>query len=424
MSNLCFCTTLQKSLLFILILAGNVIGLAQDSRGADSVSMRFGSPEGDVKEQVLKTAQELLEDDDFPGSWPMFGTDLRMKIGGYLKADFLYDFDGTTDQNQFLMSTIPVEGQAAFGNEGYLAFFAKETRVNVDIRRLADDKIPLQLFIEGDFFTAENGFRLRHAYITAGDFIIGQTWTTLSFLESMAFMIDFAAGDALFGGRTTQIRYQKDLTKGFRLSVGLEYLSFLGIENSFEFEGEANVQLPLLALRMDKRWKTGVLFLGASLAQLRWDGGDAGPSDQLPQIAFVVAGRQYIGDNNYFTWNVNAGSAYGENIISFAGSQANAVLNEEGELESINAFAVMAGFMHRWAPGLESNFNYAYGWLDAPETRADFALKRGGVGHLNLIYHFDKNFSIGAEYIWGAQRTANDAFGDASRIQTMAKFEF
>ena len=137
-----------------------------------------------------------------------------------------------------------------------------------------------------------------------------------------------------------------------------------------------------------------------------------------------MAGRQYLGKNNYFTWNVNTGSAYGENILAFAGSQANALLNENGELEPIGAYSLMGGFMHRWAPGLESNFNYAYGWLDAPETRADFALKRGGVGHLNLIYYFDDNFSIGAEYMWGAQRTANDAFGRASRFQTMAKFQF
>ncbi|MDM9630897.1 DcaP family trimeric outer membrane transporter [Robiginitalea aurantiaca] len=421
-SNLC-CLIKHKILFWIFALL-SVSGISQENQKTGDAGNTLKSPDADVKEQVLQTAAELLEDNDFPGSWPLFGTDLRMKIGGYLKADFLYDFDGTTDQNQFLMSTIPVEGEDAFGNEGYLSFFAKETRVNIDLRRVAENKIPLQLFIEGDFFTQGNGFRLRHAYMTAGDFIIGQTWTTLSFLESMAFMIDFAAGDALFGGRTAQVRYQKNLDKGYRLSIGLEYLGSLGIENSFGFDGKANLQLPLLALRLDKRWETGVLFMGASLAQLRWDGGDTGPSDQLPQLAFVVAGRQYLGENNYFTWNVNAGSAYGENIISFAGSSANALLNENGELEPIEAFALMAGFMHRWAPGLESNFNYAYGWLDAPETRADFALKRGGVGHLNLIYHFDKNFSIGAEYMWGAQRTANDAYGSAGRLQTMAKFEF
>ena len=412
-------------LLILLLVLQVPIGMyAQVETVIDSTQNQLVTPGGDLKEQVLKTAREHLVSANFPGSWPMFGTDFRMKIGGYLKADFIYDVDGTLDKNQFLMSTIPVEGQPAYNNEGYISFFAKETRLNVDLRRTTENGLPLQLFIEGDFFSAGNQFRLRHAYITAGDFIIGQTWTTLSFLESMAFMIDFAAGDALFGGRSTQIRYQKQLNDKLKLAIAIENLATLGIENPNNLSGQASLQLPLLALRLDYRWKTGVLFLGSSVAQLRWDGGSNGPKDQTLQYDFVIAGRQYLGDNNYFTYNLSYGDAYGNNIIAFSSSNSNAVLNAEGRLEPMQAGAVMAGFMHRWHPKLESNFNYAYGWLDAPDSRAPFALKRGGVGHLNLIYKYGKNFSVGAEYIWGAQRTNNDAFGNASRIQTMAKFEF
>ncbi|WP_223033997.1 DcaP family trimeric outer membrane transporter [Hanstruepera marina] len=413
-----------KYYFFNIALILSSTAFAQIETSKDSTQNQLVIPDKDVKEDILKTASEAFSSTDFPGSWPMFGTDLRLKLGGYVKADFLYDLDGTTDKSQFLLSTIPVRGEPEYGNEGYISFIAKETRVNIDLRRFAENKIPLQLFIEGDFFTDGNRFRLRHAYITAGDFIIGQTWTTLSFLGSMAAMIDFAAGDALFGGRSVQIRYQNQLSEKVKLAVGVEYLSSLGIENSNNLEGQANVQLPLLALRMDYKWKTGILWTGASLAQLRWDGGPAGPSDQTVQWALVIAGRQYIGDNNYFTFNFNYGDAYGENIIAFAGSNANAVLNAEGKLESMLAKSIMAGFMHRWTPKLESNFNYAYGWLDSPDSRAPFSLKRGGVGHANLIYQFDKNFSIGAEYMWGEQRTTNDAYGAAHRIQTMAKFEF
>ncbi|MFC3881082.1 DcaP family trimeric outer membrane transporter [Algoriphagus namhaensis] len=411
--------------ILILIYSLSGYGFSQNRMVPDTVKNLI-IPEGDLKESILVTASELLAYPEFKGSWPMFGTAIRVKIGGYLKTDFVYDFDGTRDPNQFLMSTIPVEGQEEFGDEGYVSFFAKETRVNIDLRRFAEDKIPLQAFVEGDFFTEGNRFRLRHAYITAGSFIIGQTWTTLSFLESMAFMIDFAAGDALFGGRSVQIRYQKPLSESVKFYVGLEYLASLGIENPTNLDGKANIQTPLFALRLDKRWKTGVLFLGASLTQLRWDGGDTGPSDQIPQLSFVIAGRQYFGKskNNYFTFNVSAGDAYGENIIAFAGSNANAVLKENGQLDAIAGLSAMVGFMHRWAPTLESNFNYAYGWLKAPDERAPFALKRGGIGHLNLVKHYDKNFSTGIEYMWGAQRTANDAFGNAARLQFMAKFEF
>ncbi|MCX2743836.1 DcaP family trimeric outer membrane transporter [Mangrovivirga sp. M17] len=412
------------SVLYIAIILAATNIFAQNTPTSDTVSNQFVIPEGDLKETVLRTATEQLDYPDFKGSWPMFGTDIRMKIGGYFKVDFIYDFDGTRDPNQFLMSTIPVEGQPEYGNEGYVYFFAKETRINIDLRRISNDKMPLQAFVEGDFFTDGNRFRLRHAYITAGDFIIGQTWTTLSFLESMATMIDFAAGDALFGGRSVQIRYQSQLSKTIKFYAGLEYMAFLGIENPYNLPGKANIQFPLLALRMDKRWNSGVLFLGASITQLRWDGGETGPDDHIPQLSFVIAGRQYIGKNNYFTYNLSLGDAYGENIIAFAGSNANAVLNENGVLQSIQGLSAMVGFMHRWTPKLESNFNYAYGWLDAPDDRAPLALIRGGIGHLNLIRKYDDHFSTGIEYMWGAQRTANDAFGDASRIQFMAKFEF
>lgn len=415
---------LKIKLTFILLLLLSQVIQAQKETENDSINNLLITPESDLKEQVLKSAREHLVSSDFLGSWPMFGTDFRMKIGGYLKADFVYDMDGTLDKNQFLMSTIPVEGQPEYDNEGYLSFFVKETRINIDLRRFSDKKLPIHLFIEGDFFSNGNQFRLRHAYISAGDFIIGQTWTTLSFLESMAFMIDFAAGDALFGGRSAQIRYQNQLNDKLKMSIGLEYLSNIGIENPNNLLGQASVQLPLLALRFDYRWKTGVLFLGSSIAQLRWDGGATGPKDQTIQYDFVVAGRQYIGDNNYFTYNFSYGKAYGNNIIAFASSNSNAVLNAQGELDPMPAAALMGGFMHRWSPNLESNFNYAYGWLDAPNSRAPFALKRGGIGHLNLIYKFGKNFSIGAEYMWGAQRTNNDAFGNAGRLQTMAKLDF
>ncbi|TNJ44302.1 hypothetical protein KFZ70_03165 [Tamlana fucoidanivorans] len=414
----------MKSSSFFSVLISLYFSLTLQAQVKDSIPNPLETPKEDLKESVLKTAREHLVSSKFPGSWPMFGTDFRMKIGGYLKADFLYDFNGTRDKDQFLMSTIPVEGQPEFGNEGYTHFLVKETRFNIDVRRHAEGKIPLHLFFEGDWFNTSGYFRIRHAYIGAGDFIIGQTWTTLSFLESMAFMIDFAAGDALFGGRSIQVRYQKQITDKIKIAAAIENQNFLGIENPNNFDGKASLQLPLLALRMDYRWKTGVLFLGTSVAQLRWDGTNTGPYDQTIQWNFVVAGRQYIGENNYFTYNLNYGSACGENIIAFAGSNANAVLNADGKLEPMIAKSALVGFMHRWAPKLESNINYAYGWLGAPASRADFALKRGGIGHLNLVYRFDKNFTIGAEYIWGAQRTSNDAYGEANRLQTMAKFEF
>ena len=399
--------------------------VAIDSVATDSINLNQKIvPKSDIRESnPLLTGRDLI-DDEFMGSWPMFGKEFRMKIGGYVKADFLYDFDGTKDRTQFLMNTIPVQGEPEYNSSGYINLFARETRFNIEVRRTENSKIPLKLFLEGDFWSDGDQLRLRHAYVVIGNFIIGQTWTALSFLESMPFLIDFAAGDALYGGRTTQIRYQRKVNKQLQLAMGLERLDFLGIENSHDLQGRASASLPLLVGRLDYSWQTGILFLGGSLGQLRWDNDSILENPTALQYALVIAGRQYIGKSNYFTWNINYGYGCGENIMSFAGSNANAVLTMDNKLETMEAFGILLGFMHKWANTLSSNLSFAYGWLETPPSRAPFALQAGGVGHLNLIYTPLNYLSFGAEFIWGSQRTSNDAMGSANRIQTMVKISF
>ena len=380
-------------------------------------------PREDLREKDLILTGSDLVDDDFPGSWPMFGQNTRIKVGGYLQANYLYDFDGSLDRKQFLMSTIPVEGTPEYDYSGYSTFFAADSRVNVDVRRIDKDKPPLRVFMEGDFWPTGSSFRLRHAYVVFGDFLAGQTWTTLSVLEAMVIMIDFAAGDALFGGRTTQFRYQTHLGERWKLALGIENLDFMGIENSYNLPGLPSQGVPLLAARVDYNWKGGLLVVGSSVGQLRWDGGADGPDATALQWAALVAGRQYLG-RDFFTWHVSYGHGSGENVMAFAGSDANAVLTPDGRLETIPAFAFVMGFHHKWSDHISSSLSYAYGWLETPETRDPLKLRKGGIGHANLVWQPTDHFSTGVEYMYGAQRTSNDSLGQASRVQGMVKMEF
>jgi hypothetical protein len=237
-------------------------------------------------------------------------------------------------------------------------------------------------------------------------------------------MIDFAAGDALFGGRTAQFRYQRKLSDQLRLAVAIENIPFLGIENPNNIPGRAIYQLPFLPVRLDYSWKTGLLVVGGGVGMLGWNGGASGPNPNTLQASAVIAGRQYIGKVTYITWNLNYGQGSGENIMAFAGSKANAVLTNDGDLERIPSYSAVLGAKHSWSKKFASNFSYAYGWLQVPASREPFALQEGGIGHVNIIYSPLDYFSTGVEYMWGARRTTNDALGKASRLQMMAKFSF
>jgi hypothetical protein len=381
---------------------------------------------GDVRDTHQLLTRDELESDEFPASWPMFGTNTRMKIGGYIKVDFVADFDGTLDSTQFLMRTIPVEGTPEYGGDAYVDFFAKETRINFDIRRIIPGAVPLRGFVEGDFFSAGAQFRLRHAYITAGNFVIGQTWTTLSFMEAIPVMIDFAAGDALFGGRAPQLRYQRLLNDRWKVSVAAEQLQYLGIQNANNLPGKATTQWPLLAVRADYKYDDGIVSFGTSVGQLHWDGAANGPSDSAAQFAFLVGGRQNLGERAYATYHFSYSEGAGENIMAFAGTAANAVLDANGKLETFPAFAAVFGFGYNLTSTLTTQGSYAYGVLDTPDSRDPLALERGGVGHLNLIWRPKNNeyFTMGAEIMYGKTRVQNGATGDATRLQLMAKFAF
>jgi hypothetical protein len=390
--------------------------------------MHPGQVEG-LNGGVLDTHQLMTRDDliseEFPASWPMFGTDTRMKIGGYIKADFVADFDGTLDPTQLLMRTIPVEGTPEFGGDPYVDFFAKETRFNLDIRRVIPGAVPLRGFIEGDFFSAGNQFRLRHAYITAGNFIIGQTWTTLSFMEAIPIMIDFAAGDALFGGRANQIRYTRPLSDQWKLSVAAEELQFPGVQNANNLPGRATTQLPMFAARADYQYDGGLVSFGSSIGQLHWDGFENEPSDSAVQYAFLVGGRQNLGDRAFMTYHVSYSEGAGENIMAFTDTAANAVLDADGTLTTFPSFAAVIGFGYDWSPSWTTEGSYAYGVLDTPEARGPLELKAGGIGHLNVIWSpITSSFSAGAEIMYGKTRVQNDATGTAIRLQLMAKYSF
>ena len=359
-----------------------------------------------------------------PGFWELPGTNLAMKVGGYVKADFIYDFDGTRDPDQFLMSTIPVEGDPDYRSGAYMHFMAKETRFNFDVRRVSDDPFPVQTFFEGDFFTAGNQFRLRHAYVKAGEFMMGQNWTTLSTLAILPFFIDFAAGDALFGGRSAQFRWTRQVNDGWKVALGLEELVFKGIDNPSALPGEARQRLPLVAVRADYAWETGTLILGSSAAELRWAGGTAGPSAKALQLAGLIAAQQRLPSRTTLMAHVSGGVGSGENVIAFAGSRANAVLLPDGTLDTMPVLAFIGGVSQQWNDEWSSDASVAYGWLDAPPSRDPDALMNGGILHVNLVWRPIPELATGVEFIRGAQRVTSEAFGRASRIQAMTAFYF
>jgi hypothetical protein len=265
------------TLLLLSILSLNVNGQQWHAGDTLNTSKTDSSRIDDFRDNMIDYTGQDLVDANFPNSWPLFGTKTRMSIGGYVKLDYIQDFDGSYDRFQYEIQNVPVAGDGRPDQSGYMNMHARESRFNVDVRSITKTGMPLRVFFEMDFYNLERGPfnqtpRLRHFYGVLGRLLIGRTWGTQSDLFAIPNTIDFAAGDALTGTRRAQIRFEDKLGKSFKYALALEMLEFPGIDAPDSL-GQASQNLPLLAGRLTKSTSSGGrLMLGASLFQLRWDG--------------------------------------------------------------------------------------------------------------------------------------------------------
>ena len=217
-------------------------------------------------------------------------------------------------------------------------------------------------FLEMDFYDETSSApRLRHAYFEWGNLVAGQTWTTLSGLDAIPFLLDFAYGDALYGGRAALVRWaQNKPEKQLAWAVALEDWSADSVENPFSLPGEARYTFPLVAVRGAYKWERGNGFIGGSVSQLRWDGNEGVSNDTVPAWSLVTAWHMDIDSDkkSYIGFGGAIGDGSGANVISFAeAGSANAVLQPDGTLEPISYWTSQLALHYEFSSKWSTNAN-------------------------------------------------------------------
>ena len=382
----------------------------------------------------ILSGDELI-DDSFPSSLPIFGSNVRMRIGGYVKADFIHDFDYIGDRWEFELGSIAVEGSPERELGGITTFHVKQTRVNFDFRSKAKWKngreFPMQVFVEIDWFFDSDEFRLiprmRHAYGVIGRLLIGRTWTNSGDVSTLPGTIDFAGGDALYGGRVAQIRWQDTFGKNFSYTVALEETGGQ-IDNPDNFDGAFRPLYPNLAGNVKYKSANGSSFqLGLDVFALSWKGSTATPNVTETGYAITGTGRFVFNVSHHqdsFVYGGGFGQGQGHRIIALSWDRkASGVITEDG-LDLSPAWFAYAGFNHYWSKSLNSTISTHWTETDLSEFSSDDTIRRAGSFHANLIWFPYSRISTGIEYMWGVRENKNGIEGTASRIQFMAKFKF
>ena len=392
------------------------------------------SPMQRNNESQFLTGDDLL-DQSFPGSLPIPGSKVRFKIGGYVKADLIQDFDPVGDRYEFELATIPVSGTPEAAFDGRTTMHAKETRLNFDFRSKARNEergweFPLRVFMEFDFFDDRDSFRLqprmRHAYGVIGRFLAGRSWSASTDLGALAPTIDFSGGDSVYGGRVSQFRFADRISDSLTYAVGVEELSS-GIGNPLGVDGANRSSLPNLGghLRWASKSKAHVQ-LGLDVFRLEWQGGESGPSDTEIGYGLSLSGAVPLGKDhrNRLSGAATIGSGAAHRVISLSFDGGNSAVITPAGLDAMSHWQIYGGYSHYWSDSLNSALVVAHAELDNSEFQPGTAIHKASSVHLNLVWFPYKSVSTGVEFMWGRRENNDGADGTANRIQVMAKYVF
>ncbi|MHA3083489.1 DcaP family trimeric outer membrane transporter [Acinetobacter sp. ANC 5383] len=398
-----------------------------------------------------------------PGWITLADGQTQIKIYGSVRADSTYDTKANPTAS-ITNNTSSVPLNSAKGTQDSLNVSAATSRIGIDIVRPTEYG-DLTGKIETDFMGSATGanttngngsLRVRHAYLSLGKWLAGQTTSPFVNTDTMPETVDY--NGAMGGGtqRNVQVRYTQPITVNQKVLVALEggdvdninsastnstapyFINSKGSSVSTLATSGGN-RLPALTARYDITTadKKGLLQVHGLLhenrislndnvdeTKLGWGVGLGGKYSFTPNDTVFANYYHIKGDSKYMLFQNPAYLAYSTGTnISFYESESDSGL---------------IGYSHKWSPKFRSTLAAGAIWYKNSNTYADFAKLNDSKSTLNKslynvivnsFYSPVKDVDLGVEYTYG-QREAfyktvgTDNKGDYSRVNLMARYNF
>ena len=350
--------------------------------------------------------------------------------GGYVKLDAIsssYDGgllpNGNVGRDFYVPSLIPVGGPEA---NTTFDMHARQTRFNLGTSNTIDS-VALNTFIEMDFQSTPvgddrvtNGYapELRLAFITYGNWMFGQNWSTFQNVATLPETADFIGNtDGGIFVRQAQIRY----THGnWQIAAENPQTTITPYGGGTRIVADQN-SIPDLVGRYNLTSGGLSMSVAVLLRQLANNNGTNSDSN-ISSASISVTGKWMIGKND-IRIGINSGDGLGRYIG--LNTTNDAVLKANGELEAIETSGAFFSYRHFWNEYWRSSVIYARQIIDN-----DIGLTGTGVtkdtysARANLFYSATPKLSFGAEYAYAMRELETGNDGSMNRVQLVAKLDF
>jgi hypothetical protein len=350
---------------------------------------------------------------------------------GYVKADALFTksqdgeiADPSPGRDYYVPSTIPVGGvptstqlnahvkqtRLQFGTDTPAGTQKVSTRVEVDLfgSSLGDRRV-----------TNTYGLQLRHAYISYGGLLAGQTWTNFMDVATLPDSVDYiGANDGTIFIRQAQVRYS---IGGFSFSLE-DPQTTLTPNGGGDRIVSNQMTVPDVVARYTLKGVWGQLSLAAMGRQLKYQRTSVPlVDDSTVTGAASLFGKVMVGkdDIRFAVSGGNLGRYAGLNFVN------DGVIDSQGNLKGIDGVAGFIAYRHLWSSQLRSSVWFAeQRYNNNPALTGITANKLSRSFAANLWYAPIPKLEFGGEFLRGRRELENGRSGSLSRVELTTKYSF
>ena len=361
-------------------------------------------------------------------------SDTTVTAGGYVKLDALWSDHsagvGSVGDQQLNINLVPVGPTAGQHKNDQVTLHARQTRLWLG----TSTPTPygdLTTYVEGDFFGADgnetatnsNGFRIRHAYGTLGNFLAGQFWTNFFMEQAYPETLDFGGAVGEIFVRQAQVRWTEKLARG-EWSVSAE-----NPESLFAIPGSATPfrsdsdHAPDLTGRLKLGIGRATYSLGALARNIHIDSA-AAPAATGGKWggALAFAGIVPTIGRDDLRFDLNLGNAIGRYQVP--GFLPDGYLDANGAVHLARQQSGFVAYRHYWSPTLRSTLEVSATSSNPPSGTFNGINQSDRSQHLNLIWSPLPSVNFGGELLHASRTVVGGAQGDLNRLQFSAQYIF
>lgn len=418
---------------------------AAHGQGSDDLEARIAALEavvaelrGELERERADTDAEIVRIEQVAANVaadrPVASTDgftvgaTTFKIGGFVDVDAHVTSlsDGAFAANSivrdfYIPGATPIGGEETTTSD----ITAESSRFFVSASRPVGDRTVSGL-IELDFLGSVQGDqrvtnsyapRMRRAFLTIDNLLIGQEWSTFqntsAIPESASFLV---LSDGMVFIRQAQVRY----TFGdwqFAIENGNATITPVG---GGRIEADSNL-LPDVVARYNWTGDFGNVSFAAIGRQLRLDTGAV--DEETYGFGLSAQGRINVGEKDDIRFTLVGGEGLGR-YVGLNAINGAAVDPATGELEAIPVYGGLIAWRHPFGETARFNIGYSGLFADNPDFLGGAATESVQSIYTALLWDIAPSVTVGGELLFGQRETVAGADGSISRFTFSTKYAF